>query len=54
LLVDKSGLIVEIADMKPLSLDSTALQAYPLYLGDEERWFSTNGIKAGDKVRFSR
>jgi uncharacterized membrane protein (UPF0127 family) len=53
--IDKSGRIVEIADMKPLSLDSHSPPKPILYtLEMKQGWFSTNGIKAGDKVRFSR
>jgi uncharacterized membrane protein (UPF0127 family) len=53
--VDKSGLIVEIADMKPLSLDSHSPPKPVLYtLEMKKGWFSTNGIKVGDMIRFSK
>ncbi len=53
--IDKSGLIVEIADMKPLSLDSHSPPKPILYtLEMKKGWFSTSGIKAGDVIRFSR
>jgi len=53
--IDKSGRIVEIADMKPLSLDSHSPPKPVLYtLEMKKGWFSMNGIKAGDMVRFSR
>lgn len=53
--IDKSGRIVEIADMKPLSLDSHSPPKPVLYtLEMKKGWFSMNGIKVGDMVRFSR
>ena len=53
--IDKSGSIVEIADMKPLSLDSHSPPKPVLYaLEMKKGWFSTNGIKVGDIVRFSK
>ena len=53
--IDKSGRIVEIADMKPLSLDSHSPPKPILYtLEMKKGWFSTNGIKAGDILRFSK
>ncbi len=53
--IDKSGRIVEIADMKPLSLDSHSPPKPVLYtLEMKKGWFSTNGIKAGDMIRFSK
>jgi uncharacterized membrane protein (UPF0127 family) len=53
--IDKSGRIVEIADMKPLSLDSHTPPKPILYaLEMKKGWFSTNGIKVGDVVRFSK
>jgi len=53
--IDKSGRIVEIADMKPLSLDSHSPPKPVLYtLEMKKGWFSTNGIKVGDMLRFSK
>ena len=53
--IDKSGRIVEIADMKPLSLDSHSPPKPILYtLEMKKGWFSVNGIKAGDILRFSK
>jgi uncharacterized protein len=53
--IDKSGRIVEIADMKPLSLESHSPPKPVLYaLEMRKGWFSRNGIKVGDVVRFSR
>ena len=53
--IDKSGRIVEIADMKPLSLDSHSPPKPVLYtLEMKKGWFSMNGIKVGDIVRFSK
>jgi uncharacterized membrane protein (UPF0127 family) len=53
--IDKSGRIVEIADMKPLSLDSHSPPKPILYaLEMKKGWFSTKGIRVGDIVRFSK
>ena len=53
--IDKSGRIVEIADMKPLSLDSHSPPKPILYaLEMKKGWFSANGVKVGDMVRFSK
>lgn len=53
--IDKEGRIVTIADMKPLTLDSHAPSKPVLYALEMNRgWFSANGIKAGDTVRFSK
>ena len=53
--IDKSGRIVEIADMKPLSLDSHSPPKPVLYtLEMKKGWFSMNGIKVGDMIRFSK
>jgi uncharacterized membrane protein (UPF0127 family) len=53
--IDKSGRIVAIADMKPLSLDSHSPPKPVLYtLEMKKGWFSMNGIKAGDMIRFSK
>jgi uncharacterized membrane protein (UPF0127 family) len=53
--IDKEYKIVKISEMKPLTLNSHApLQPilYALEMG--KGWFSANGIKAGDVVRFSK
>jgi len=53
--IDRSGRIVEIADMKPLSLDSHSPPKPVLYaLEMRKGWFSANGIKVGDVIRFSK
>jgi uncharacterized membrane protein (UPF0127 family) len=53
--IDKSGRIVEITDMKPLSLDSHSPPKPILYtLEMKKGWFSANGIKVGDILRFSK
>jgi uncharacterized membrane protein (UPF0127 family) len=53
--IEKSGRIVEIADMKPLSLDSHSPPKPVLYtLEMKKGWFSMNGIKVGDILRFSK
>ena len=53
--MDRNGRIVEIADMKPLSLDSHSPSKPVLYaLEMKQGWFSTNGIRVGDVVRFSK
>jgi uncharacterized membrane protein (UPF0127 family) len=53
--IDKSGRIVEIVDMKPLSLDSHSPPKLILYaLEMKKGWFSANGIKVGDMIRFSK
>ena len=53
--IDKSGRIVEIADMKPLSLKSHGPPKPILYaLEMRKGWFSINGIKVGDVLRFSK
>lgn len=53
--IDKSGRIVEITDMKPLSSDSHSPPKPILYALEMKRgWFSTNRIKAGDMIRFSK
>jgi uncharacterized membrane protein (UPF0127 family) len=53
--IDRNGLIVEIADMKPLSLDTHNPPKPILYaLEMKKGWFSTNGIKVGDVIRFSK
>lgn len=53
--IDKEGRIVKITEMKPLSLTSHGPPKPVLYaLEMNKGWFSANGIKAGDVVRFSK
>ncbi len=53
--IDKDGRIVKITDMKPLSLQTHAPPRRVIYaLEMNKGWFSSNGIKAGDIVRFSK
>ncbi len=53
--IDKDGRIVWITSMKPQTLDSHVPPRPILYaLEMNKGWFSSNGIKAGDVVRFSK
>jgi len=53
--IDKDGRIVWITDMKPLTLDSHVPPKPILYaLEMNKGWFSSQGIKAGDVIRFSK
>jgi hypothetical protein len=53
--IDRDGRIVWMTDMKPLTLDSHIPPRPVLYaLEMNQGWFSKNGIKAGDVVRFSK
>jgi len=53
--VDKGGQIVEIEDMKPLTLETHTPSQPILYaLEMKKGWFSANGIKVGDILRFSK
>jgi uncharacterized membrane protein (UPF0127 family) len=53
--IDKEYKIVKITEMKPLTLDSHPPPQPILYaLEMEKGWFSSNGIKVGDVVRFSK
>jgi uncharacterized protein len=53
--IDKKGRIVEITDMKPTTLESHDPPEPILYaLEMKKGWFSANGIKAGDILRFSK
>jgi len=53
--IDKDGRIVKITDMKPLSLQTHSPPRPVLYaLEMNKGWFSSNGIRAGDIVRFSK
>ena len=53
--IDKKGRIVKITDMKPLTLESHPPSKPILYaLEMNQGWFSANGVKEGDVVRFSK
>ncbi len=53
--IDKAGSIVRITDMSPLTLESHPPPQPILYaLEMNKGWFSTHGIKEGDKIRFSK
>ncbi len=53
--IDKGGRIVRITDMKPLTLESHDPPQPILYaLEMRKGWFSANGIKTGDGVKFSK
>lgn len=53
--IDGEGRIVKITDMKPLTLTSHPPPKPILYaLEMNQGWFSRNGIRVGDIVRFSR
>lgn len=53
--LDRDCQIVWITDMKPLTLDSHVPPNPIRYaLEMNKGWFSSNGIKAGDVVRFSK
>lgn len=53
--IDREGRIVQITDMKPLTLTSHPPPKPILYaLEMNQGWFSKNRIKAGDVVRFSK
>jgi hypothetical protein len=53
--IDKEGRIVKIAEMKPLTFESHTPPQPILYaLEMNKGWFSTNGIKVGDFIRFSK
>jgi uncharacterized membrane protein (UPF0127 family) len=53
--IDQEGRIVRITDMKPLTLESHHPPIPILYaLEMKKGWFSMNGIKVGDMVRFSK
>ncbi len=53
--IDGDGRIVWMTDMKPLTLDSHVPPKPILFaLEMNKGWFSKNGIKAGDMVRFSK
>jgi uncharacterized membrane protein (UPF0127 family) len=53
--IDKEGRIIKITEMKPLTLEPHDPPAPILYALEMKRgWFSANGIKVGDVVRFSK
>ena len=53
--IDKKGRIVRITDMKPRTLESHIPPQPILYaLEMKKAWFSNNGIKVGDVIRFSK
>jgi uncharacterized protein len=53
--VDSEGRIITILDMEPLTLESHLPPRPFLYaLEMNKGWFSQNGIKAGDVMRFSK
>jgi uncharacterized membrane protein (UPF0127 family) len=53
--IDKEGRIVKITDMKPLTLESHTPPQPILYaLEMKKSWFSINGVKVGDMVKFSK
>lgn len=53
--IDRKGQIVRITDMRPLILESHSPPQPILYaLEMKKGWFSANGIKVGDAIRFSK
>ena len=53
--IDREGKIVAITDMEPLTLETHPPPQPVLYaLEMKKGWFSANGIKAGDSIRFSK
>ncbi len=53
--IKKNGRIAWITDMTPLTLDSHVPPQPILYaLEMNKGWFSSHGIKVGDKIRFSK
>jgi len=53
--IDKDRRIVDIKDMKPLTLDSHSPSRQVVYaLEMNKGWFAANGVRVGDVVRFSR
>jgi hypothetical protein len=53
--IDKEQRIVKISEMKPMTLDSHTPPRPILYaLEMAKGWFSANGVKVGDVVRFSK
>jgi uncharacterized membrane protein (UPF0127 family) len=53
--IDKDSRVVGITDMKPLTLNSHLPPKPALYaLEMNKGWFSSNGIKVGDVIKFSK
>lgn len=53
--INKEGQILSIQDMKPLTLElHTPPQPILYALEMKKGWFSSNGIKVGDTIRFSK
>ena len=53
--IDKEGRIVRITDMKPRTLESHIPPQPILYaLEMKKGWYSSNGIKVGDIIKFSK
>jgi len=53
--IDRKGKIVKITDMEPLTLTSHPPSQPVLYaLEMNQGWFTKNGIRVGDLVRFSK
>jgi uncharacterized membrane protein (UPF0127 family) len=53
--IDREGKIVAITDMEPRTLETHPPPQPVLYaLEMKKGWFSANGIKAGDSIRFSK
>jgi uncharacterized protein len=53
--IDREGRIVAITEMEPLTLENHPPPQPVLYaLEMKKGWFSANGIKAGDSIRFSK
>jgi uncharacterized membrane protein (UPF0127 family) len=53
--IDREGRIVAITDMEPLTLETHSPPQPVLYALEMKRgWFSANGIRAGDSIRFSK
>ena len=49
--IDEAGVILNIADMKPLTTEAHAAAGFARYaLEMNQGWFATNGIRAGAKV----
>ncbi len=50
--IDENGIIINIEDMAPLSLDSVTSNEPCRYALEVNRgWFEENGINAGDQIR---
>jgi uncharacterized membrane protein (UPF0127 family) len=53
--IDRGGRILAITDMEPLTLESHPPPQPVLYaLEMKKGWFSANGVKVGDSIRFSK